>query len=551
MLINAFKSISRSKGRNILIGIIVITIAIASAVSLSIKQAANKAKTEGLNNQEITGTIGLDREKLMSEANSSSSSSSSSSSDTPDRSGMRELMEKYPDLTLTQLKKYADSDYVKSFLYTGTTSLDATGDIEAYSTSSSSDDSSNSSSSSKSTDSNAPTMPGMDNNAGGGRAGNMMSMGDFSVVGYSSEKAMTDFVSGTSKISDGEVFDTTSDEYNCVISSELATFNSLKVGSYITLANPSKTTETYKFKIVGIYTTESTDTSSNEPQMNFGTANDAANKILISYPALEKINSYSTSKATTSTDDSGNETTTALRVQTNGTYVFANKTNYDKFAKELTSKGLSKYYSLSSSDVTNYENSLVPLNNLSKFANTMLWIVLAVGGVILVVLNIFNIRERKYEVGVLTAIGVKKWKVAMQFVCELLAVTLVSIIIGAGIGAAVSVPVSNKLLASQVEQTQTTTSNTEQNFGRGGDNGNAPSGAPSAPGGQGGQTGIGQFTGGANNATEYISNIKATMNIGILGKLIAIGIALTIISSLAGVIFVLRYEPLKILSERS
>mgnify|MGYP002323903885 CR=1 FL=1 len=88
----------------------------------------------------------------------------------------------------------------------------------------------------------------------------------------------------------------------------------------------------------------------------------------------------------------------------------------------------------------NHESSLVPLDNLAKFALTLLIVVLAVGAV---VLNLFNICERKYEVGVLTAIGVKKVKVAAQFAIELLIVTMCGIALGVAGGA--SVPVSNQL----------------------------------------------------------------------------------------------------------
>ena len=48
------------------------------------------------------------------------------------------------------------------------------------------------------------------------------------------------------------------------------------------------------------------------------------------------------------------------------------------------------------------------LNNLSKFALTLLIVVL-------VVITLLNVRERKYEIGVLTAIGANKVKVAAQF----------------------------------------------------------------------------------------------------------------------------------------
>lgn len=97
---------------------------------------------------------------------------------------------------------------------------------------------------------------------------------------------------------------------------------------------------------------------------------------------------------------------------------------------------------MQSADVENYESSLVPLDSLAKFALTLLIVVLAVGAV---VLNLFNIRERKYEVGVLTAIGVKKVKVAAQFAIELLIVTMCGIALGVAGGAVASVPVSNQL----------------------------------------------------------------------------------------------------------
>ena len=56
----------------------------------------------------------------------------------------------------------------------------------------------------------------------------------------------------------------------------------------------------------------------------------------------------------------------------------------------------------------NHESSLVPLNSLSKFAVTLLIVVL-------VVITLLNVRERKYEIGVLTEIGADKVKVAAQF----------------------------------------------------------------------------------------------------------------------------------------
>lgn len=503
ILINAFKSITRSKGRNILIGIIVLTIAVSTSIALAIRTAADSAKESGLQSQTITGTISVDRQALMESAQSDSGDSS--------MSDMRELMSQYSSLSLEQMQTYADSDYVIDFYYMGSASLDASGDLEPYSTGSD-------------TSSDSSIMPG------GGAKGGTVTMGDFSITGYSSESAMSAFLSGESQVTDGSVFDVGAADYQCLISSELALFNSLLVGDTITLANPNNTDESYVLTIAGIYTNTSSSTDSGE--LMFGTANDSANLICVSYATLSDIESRSATDAVISIDDSGNETTTALTLQPSGTYVFDSTANYDSFADELTSRGLSEYYTLVSSDLSSYEASLVPLESLNDFALTLLVIILAVGAVILVVINIFNIRERKYEIGVLTAIGIRKSKVAAQFVSELMIVTLIAIIIGTGIGAVASVPVSNSLLASQIESQETTATTQEQNFGRGGDMVLSSTGATAA-------------------STSYLDKIDATVDVEILVELVGIGVLLTVVSSLAGIVFVLRYDPLKILSNRS
>jgi len=552
VIINAMKSITRSKGRNILIGIIALVIAASCCVALAIRNAAGEAEDAGKSLVNITGTISVDRQKLMESAQSTMNSTTNGR---PDMSGLRDLLAQYPDLTLDQLQTYANSGYVQNFYYSGSLSLDATGDLQAYSASGGMDTTSNAS--------------GNSGNRGGGFGGQgmaviggsvfSMAIGDFTVTGYSSEDAMTKFISGTSQITDGAMFDVGSPDMNCLISSDLAAYNGLSVGDSITLSNPNATDETYTLTISGIYTDSSSGSNDNGPR--FSTAQDPANLICISYGALQSIINNSASVATTSTDDNGDTTSSALTSQLSSTYVFASEDDYNNFQTELYAKGLSDNYILSSSDISNYESSLVPLQNLSGFATTLLFIVLAIGAVILIVINIFNIRERKYEVGVLTAIGIKKGKVALQFVTELLCVTLISIIIGAAVGAAVSVPVANNLLASQINSMQSQYQNQNANFGRMNGNGGPGGGAfmQAVPGGQSGAvtqyaTRGGQmmniFGGGVSNV-NYLDKINATINISILGELILIGIVLTVISSLAGIIFVLRYEPLKILANRA
>ncbi len=519
ILKNALKSISRSKGRNILIGIIVVVISISSCVAISIKNAATKAEQQGIDKLSITARISLDRQKLMAKAQEGGQD-------------VRELLQSYSEPTLDELQNYATSTNVKSFYYTITSSINANGELEPV------DTSSNSSSS----NSNAQAPPNFGNRIPRG----MGNQGDFTITGYSSEDNMTNFVSGTSKITDGKIFDVNTSDLVCIINDELATFNSLKIGDKITLANPNVDTETYEFNIVGIYKNSSSDSASNN-NIRFSTSMDPANQIYTSYSTLKAVIDKSVSNATIETDEeTGMTNTTALRNQTSGTYVFSNLASYEAFKTDVKTLGLSEYYTVSSNDATNYEQSLVPLKNLSKFATYFLLVVLAIGGIILVVFNIFNIRERKFEVGVLTAIGMKKEKVAFQFITEIFMVTLIAIVIGTSVGAVISVPTANKMLESQIAAEQSQSQEQEQNFGRM----NRNNQQFSAPGGTR-ANGFNGFNGFRNETISYISNIDAAIDLNVVIQLLGIGILLTIVSSCAAVVFVLRYEPLKILSERS
>ena len=65
ILKNAFRCIGRSKGRNVLIGIIVFIIALSACIGLSIRRSTEKAKTETLNSMSVTATISFDRRAAM------------------------------------------------------------------------------------------------------------------------------------------------------------------------------------------------------------------------------------------------------------------------------------------------------------------------------------------------------------------------------------------------------------------------------------------------------------------------------------------------------
>ncbi len=536
---NALRCIGRSKGRNVLIGIIALVIAVSACLGLSIRQATESAKASTLEGLSITATISYDRSSMMNDIMGGGVPGSGSF----DRDQFKDIMGNASSLTLEEYQTYAQAESVEDFYYTLTAAFDGNDELEPV-TDDTEDDESNSNSG----------FGGMGGGMGfpGGMGGGqqMFSSSDFSVIGYSSDSSMSAFIDGTASILEGgAMFEEGTSEKECVISEELAIYNDLSVGDTIVLVNPSVTTETYELKIVGFYTS----TSNNEFSMSmFGSSQDPANQIYMSATALQTILDASDEVSTTITDEStGRESDSAVTGSISATYVFANTEKFNAFEKEARTLGLDDSYTISSPDLTAFENSLTPLNTLSTMAGWFLVVILIIGAIILIVLNIFNVRERKYEVGVLTAMGMKKWKVAAQFMCEILVVTMIAVIIGAGIGAVSSVPVTNALLSGQVESQNSQQIQLDENFGRPGNfggsmpGGEIPSNLPDDIGG-----GNNPFENMLGSAENYITEVNSAMNLTVVFQMLGVGLLLTLVASMASVSFIMRYDPLKILANR-
>ena len=539
---NALRCIGRSKSRNILIGIIALVIAVSACIGLSIRQAAESAKESALDGMSVTATISYDRAGAMENISGGRPGMGGGFSGGDfDFSQLGDIMGKGSSLTLEEYQKYANAESVENFYYTLTAYFNGSENFNPVSDETEDIDSSSGSSSGSSFPGGFP----------GGMGGmNFGASGDFSIIGYSSDSSMTAFVSGNASIVDGTMFDEGTSELVCVISEELAMVNSLSVGDTIIITNPNLDTETYTLTVSGIYTSS----ENNDFSMSmFGASQDPANRIYMSANALQAILDLSEENSTTITNDYGRESESKVTGTLSATYCFADVDAYEKFEEEVRELGLDESYTVSSSDVTAFENRLAPLNTLSTMAGWFLVVILIIGGIILVVLNIFNVRERKYEVGVLTAMGMKKWKVAAQFMCEILVVTMIAVAIGAAIGAISSVPVTNALLAGQVESQNNQQNQMDQNFGRPGNmgggfpGGNMPGDMPTDIPDMGGKNPFGDMFGGA---ADYITEVDSAMNLTVVFQMIGVGLLLTLIASSASVMFIMRYDPLKILANR-
>ena len=497
---NALRCIGRSKGRNILIGIIALVIAVSACIGLSIRQAAESAKKSALDGMSVTANINYNWSDRFNDMKNPMEGGFDF-----DKDAMDDMLSQDNSLTLDEYKIYAEASTVKGFYYTLTAYFNGTDGFEK-----------------------------IEGSSGGIGGGNMFpggafpdfgASGDFTVVGFSTRDAMTEFTSGNAALLDdgsSVMFEEDTSELVCIISEELAAYNDILAGDSIVITNPNNTDETYTLEVVGIY----------ESNQNGG----LSNSIYVSANTLAAMLDVSASASDEDTKVTGQYT---------ATYLFASTEDFEVFAEEVYTLGLDEAYIVESSDLQKFEESLTPLKTLGTMAGWFLLVILLIGGVILVVLNIFNVRERKYEVGVLTAMGMKKWKVAAQFMCEILVVTMIAVIIGAGIGAVSSVSITNALLS---EQTSSPSGGSDP-FGTGFN----PSGmVPGMPGDIPGNVGGGKnpMENAFNGAVDYITEVNSAMNLTVVFQMIGVGLLLTLIASAASVLFIMRYDPLKILANR-
>ena len=523
---NAWKNIIRNKGRNILIGIIVIVIAASSSITLAIRESANDIVKAYQEKNKIEATIGMNRNNLMKELKGDNSS----------QEDMINTFNEIENVTIEEIEKYGDSKYVSDYYYTYELSIDAQDIKEA--TDSLVRETEETQTTTETRSFGKGDMP---NFPGGGeqfsksittkrteRIFNQKAQdGAFTLIGYKSYENMTKFINGDYEIVDGSVSDDF-ESNSVVISEELATLNDLKVGDTITFVSPKDDSKTYEAEITGIYK-ENTDSSNNMSSM----FTNSANEVITNINFIEKIFS----------EDEN------LKVTITPTFIIKDTSSVDKFSEEVKEKGLSDYYTVTS-NVDEIASATESVDNVKIFATTFLIITLIIGGVVLVVINMINIRERKYEIGVLRTIGMKKSKLSFQFMMELLLVAMVSLVVGAGIGSCLSVPVSNKLLANEIENSESKYDDIGKNFGRGDFN---PSNMPGGPSSNNKENSkapdFKNMSFGVAKVNE-VNSIDAVVDFTVLAKLLGIGVLLTLVSSLASMVAIARFSPLQILKER-
>ena len=332
------------------------------------------------------------------------------------------------------------------------------------------------------------------------------------LIGTSEPDALGEF--GTRRnISRGRMF---SGLNEAIISEEIAQLNDIAIGDVIRIQGSFATDKVFYLEVVGIYA-DYTEEFANPWMQLFGSfpSDNRRNEIITSFDTIVAV---------------GWESNAGLNMQTE--YFLRNPDDLANFEQAVRALGLPITYNVSINQAA-FDRVTGPLAGMSSAAATFMVVVLILGGITLGLISYMAVGERKYEVGVLRAMGMAKGKVAIGMLTEAMAIAVVCLALGLGAGSMLAQPIADGILEGRVAEEMAV--------------------AESMSGG-------GQFlmTGGqqqifGDDAAGYVpvSEIEIRLGADVMAQLIAITLALAALSGMIGVAMITKYEPLKILRERS
>ncbi|WP_204121757.1 MULTISPECIES: ABC transporter permease [Levilactobacillus] len=475
----AWLNVWAKKGRSVLLILVSSAILMFVLAGLLIRSAAVKATDQAKADVGATVTLSANRQAAFKKMQSSSSSTSKSSR---------------PKMTLTPVKlsdatKISQLSNVKSTNVTSSTTVNA----KSYDV--------------------VSTSTGMGSSSGGpGGMKSSASTGDTQIDGVTATSLTTAFSNSQSKITKGRGI-TAADKNtnNVVIEKDLASQNDLTVGDTITVKETAGDKAKVKLKIVGIYKASSTSTSASPMSA------DPANTMYTSYTLA---NTFKGSKYANTADSVTFNISNPAKVS-----------SVKKAGKQLinTSK-----YALSTDDAS-YQTVKASMANVKSFANKIVWLVAIAGTIILALIVILMIRERRFEIGVLLSLGEARWKIMAQFFTEMLMVIVVAVAIAGAGGKFVGDQLGSQLVSQSTTTQTTATSSTGQPGGSG------------QPGGTRGGAGGPGSTNSTTSAKAADTDLDISVSAVDLAELGGFGLAITFLSIMIASGGILRLEPKKVL----
>ncbi|MDD2518644.1 MAG: FtsX-like permease family protein [Bacilli bacterium] len=487
MFKRAWLSITRKFNKTVILVITMFVMANLVLASIAIKNAVNESTEYAKETLGSVVHLSVDMNKVREEAMSKIDLNTN---------GERMRMQlQRPIIYVEMVSSIADSSYVKDFTY-GINANAKEGNFIAVETD------------------NRSGMPFNLNNS---------FYGNIQITGINSYAFINEVQNKSMELITGSYFDENTND-KIIISNELATNNNLKVGDKIKLINEEINFENYnprsdvepeilnskeiELEVIGIYDINKDNFNANVIYMNVETA-----------AKFLKDSDY----------NDGN-----YGVE-NISYFLNNPEKAEEFIKETENK----YPSLSDDklklEINNedFDKMAGPIEQVGSFADTLFWIVIIASILIITLIINNNIKDRKYEIGILMSLGGTKLNMITSFLLELIIICTVGFTLSIGTSYFVADTMGKNLLESQIKMSEEQTDN---NYGR-----------PTSRGGNF------QFRNNKimnNSNVETIDNIDVTVSINDYAILFIIGYLVSGIAMIIPSINILKYEPKTILTGR-
>lgn len=282
-----------------------------------------------------------------------------------------------------------------------------------------------------------------------------------------------------------------------LIEKRVAEKNNLKVGDKIKVKSKMDKEKTIELEIIGIYTTkEKANEFLNVPIL------DPVNKLYVPYTTFDKFEdvSFGTFEAVYYLDD-------PLHVNAFKEEAKQSTIDFDGLLLDANDKV--------------YKQMIGPIKNIASTSQTIVYIVSIAGAVILGLIIMLSIKERRKEMGILLSIGERKWKLIGQLLVEVLFLAVLAFGLSLTTGSKVSQVIGDNLLSNEIATAEESKDETP--------------------------TLMEVSTGGDLTQEKVIDKIDVSVTGGDIGKVGVIGLAIAILATILPALSLLRLNPKQIL----
>ncbi len=518
----ALRAVTRRWGKSLLLLVIFFVIANLVLAGFSIREAVDAAKDSARQQLGATLTLSFNQQKAMEEAMSSMQQEGQNGGG---QGGGRQSRPAFSlqtqPVTEEMALKVAGLPHVQAYNYVVSASASA-GDFDPVDTGG---------------DSGGSVEAVPDVGGGWGGEGSIsFTLPDVSLTGVYSSSLYDSFASGAFTLEEGEhlVYSGDSDVRPVLIEKNLAAYNGLSVGDTLTVTamtddeSEEASAPSYTLTVVGIYSAGSTDSGGSLGgfQLSFS---QGYNQLIVDYKTALDIKGNTTASIMGGMGQSSEGIDSV-------TFYVDDPLNVDAVIE--ASKDLDIDWETFKLDANSaaYETMIAPLENIASFSTLLVVVVSAAGGGVLALILAMWIRERMYETGVLLSLGEGRFKVILQYVCEVLLVALVAFTLAIFSGMFVSQKIGDLLVAQQNSSSQSASDN-------GGMAMPDRQGEGQWPGGRvdfiGGQQGLTQAT---------AQNLDVSVGWAAILRLYGLGILLVLAATAIPSALVMRYKPRTILT---